>query len=196
MTTSTRPQLPRTWRVQFASGMRARAIGKVEDRDNRGQLPDYVQRRNGGALGDFYCMHTVGATGLDTCGKAWPLLLSGSCEQQRQFAKKRGALRTRVEFDAACAVDPLSVLGWIFLCIGPDEQGNPHAHHTGCVGDVDDATGELVVTGPRGGFFTCEGNAADPTKPASRNGDGIYHGRERAHPDDRTTYEFIDPEAF
>jgi hypothetical protein len=191
-----RPPLPSTWRIQFASGMRSRAIGKCEDAENRGQLPDYVQRRNGGALEEYYCMDTVGATGLDTLGKAWPLLVSGSCEQQRQYAQKRGALRTREQFEAARAADPMSVLGWIFLSIGPDEHGNPHAHHTGVCGDVDDATGALVVSGPRGGWLTVEGNASDPKKPASRNGDGIYHGRERGHAGDHGEYEFIDPGAY
>lgn len=198
--------LPAAWRDRYVGGMRSRCIGRVEPNgDNRGQLVDYVQTRNGGQLGEYYCMDTVGATGLDMFGKAWPLLLSGSCAQQRVYAKKKGALRTRAEFDALRAKDPLLVAGWILLVI--DAKGTPlpeekaaglqgHAHHTGTVGDVDDESGALVVNGTRGGFLTCEGNAADPKKPSSRNGDGMYHGRERGHRDDATTYEFIDPSAF
>ncbi|HXU04993.1 MAG TPA: hypothetical protein VN903_28730 [Polyangia bacterium] len=194
--------LPVQWAERYVGGMRSRCIGPCEvGPNNLGQLPEYVQRRNGGAKGEYYCMDTVGATGLDLFGKAWPLLISGSCSQQRIYAKKKGALRTRAEFDALRAKDSLLVAGWIFLCIdttapadSPELPG--HAHHTGSVADVDPETGALIVNGPRGGFLTCEGNAADPKKPASRNGDGIYHGRERAHPDDHTTYDFIDPAAF
>jgi hypothetical protein len=186
--------------------MLARAIGRVEPNgDNLGQLPEYLQLRNGGNKGEFYCMDTVGATGRDTLGKAWPLLLSGSCSQQRAYAKKKGALRSRAEFDAACAADPLSVLSWVMLVVDPAKESAPeekaaglpgHAHHTGVVGELDEATGTLIVNGPRGGFFTIEGNASDPTKGASRNGDGIYHGRERGHPGDKGLYEFIDTGAF
>lgn len=140
-------------------------------------------------------MDAVCATGLDEFGKAWPLLLSGSCQQQWERAIAKGARRTRAEFDAARVRDALSVAGWIFLCVDTTVPGG-HAHHTGSVGDIDEATGAIVARGPRGGFLCIEGNAADPKKPASRNGDGWYHGRERAHPDDKTTYEFIDLEAF
>lgn len=191
-----RPSLPVDWRSRVVAGMRARAIGKCEGPSNRGFLPEYVQRRNGGELGEFYCMDTVGATFLDVVGHASPLLLSGSCEQQRQRAIAKGTRRTRAEFESARGVDPMLAAAWIFLVIGPDDAGKPHAHHTGTVGDINERTGAIVVTGPRGGFLTCEGNAADPTKPASRNGDGIYHGRERGHVDDHTEYEFIAPEAF
>lgn len=199
-------RLPPSWPDRYVGGMRSRAIGRIEPNgDNLGQLPEYVQVRNGGARGEYYCMDAVGATGLDCFGKAWPLLQSGSCSQQRAYAKKKGALRTRAEFEEARKRDPLSVAAWIFLVIDTKAEPRPeeraaglagHAHHTGTVGDVDEETGGLVVNGPRGGFMSIDANAADPKKPASRNGDGWYHGRERGHPDDHTTYEFIDPAAF
>lgn len=197
-----RPSLPKAWAIRYASALISRAIGKVEDQGaNRGQIPDYCAKRNGGEVGQFWCCHYVCSTGRDQFGKAWPLLLSGSCSQQREYAKRKGALRTRAQFDAARAADPDAVLGWLMLVIDPtapaDGSGMPgHAHHIGAVCDVDEATGELVVTGPRGGFLTVEGNAADPKAAASRNGDGAYHGRERGHSADATTYEFIDPSAF
>ena len=196
-----RVALPAGWRERYVGAMRARAIGKIEVTANRGQLVDYVQRRNGGTLGEFWCMDAVGATGVDAFGKSWPLLLSGSCMQQRQWANKKGALRTRAEFDARRTQDPMLVAGWIFLVIdptkpndGPELKG--HAHHTGSVGDVSEATSAIAVNGPAGGFLTIEGNAADPKNPASRNGDGWYHGRERGAPTDRATYEFIEVPAI
>lgn len=201
----TRPPLPSTWRVQFVSGMRARAIGKIETAPNRGQLVDYVQKRAGGDLGEFWCADAGSSTAADMLGKSSPIILSGSCAQQRVRAKKLGALRTRAEFDAARTADPLSVLGWIVLVINTSAEPMPiekaaglsgHGHHFGVIGEIDDATGELVVNAAHGGFYTIEGNAADPRKPASRDGDGWYHGRERGHPDDHATYEFVDLEAF
>jgi hypothetical protein len=189
-----RSPLPKDWRVRYVAAVCARCLGPVEDQGaNRGQLPDYLAKRNQGTLADFWCCHLCGATGRDQFGKAWPLLLSGSCQQQREWAKKKGALRTRAEFDTAFAADPLSVLGWLFLVV---DVAKDHAHHIGAIGNVDDTTGELVTRGPRGGFLTAEGNAADPRQPASRNGDGAYQGRERGHPGDKTTYEFVDLGAF
>src|SRR5438477_4984712 len=157
-----RPPLPNDWASRVVAGMRARCIGKCEDTANRGQIPDYVQRRAGGGLGEFWCMDLVVATFADTLGHASPMLLSGSCEQQRQRALSKGALRTRAEFDTIRSADPTKVAGWVFLCVGPDDQGKPHAHHTGIVGEIDETTGAFATAGQRGGFLTCEGNAADP----------------------------------
>lgn len=196
-----RPPLPSGWRDRFVGGMRGRCIGKVEDQGaNRGQLCDYVTHRDGGTPPEFWCCHLVAVTAADVLGHASPIILSGSCQQQWDRAIAKGARRTRKEFDTARAADPVSVAGWLFLCIAlvDDEKGGKvrHAHHIGSVGDVDDLTGQLKVFGPHGGFLTCEGNAADPKDPASRNGDGAYHGRERGHSADTGDYEFIDLAGF
>lgn len=193
--------LPMDWRSRVVAGMRARAIGRVEVTANRGQLPDYLQSHAGGSLGEYYCMDTVCVTFADVLGHASPLILSGSCSQQRIRAKARGALIDRAEFERRRTADPISVVALIMLVIdasapadGPELPG--HAHHTGTVGDIYLLTGAIVATGPRGGFLTIEGNASNPKAIASANGDGIYPGRERGHQDDHTKYEFIDPAAF
>lgn len=187
----TRPAMAEGWRTRVVVAASTLAVGKAEvDGANDGFLVRWCQRMTGNAPPDFWCMSAVCRAVWSALRKASPLLSTGSCEQQRQHAKKQGALRTRAQFDNARAHDPLSVAGWAFLCVD-----NNHAHHTGIVGIVGD-DGVIVTRGPRGGFLTAEGNSADPTKPASRNGDGFYRGRERGHPDDRTLYEFIDLAGF
>ena len=58
--------------------------------------------------------------------------------------------------------------------------GYDHAHHTGVVGEIEVETGHIVVNGDDGGFLTCEGNAADPGKPSSRNGELVAKARQMA----------------
>lgn len=187
--------LPSTWRGRVVAHARGMCWGKVETTPNRSQFCDYIQTRNGGEKGEYWCMDFVCVVFHDVLQLASPLLQSGSCEQQRQRAIAKRALRTRSEFDAARAVDPLTVSAWVGLVIGKDDAGRNHAHHTFIVGDLGPDS-SVIVTGPRGGWLTCEGNAADPTGAASSNGDGAYHGRERGHPADPGLYQFIDPLAL
>jgi hypothetical protein len=183
------------WRRATVAVASALAVGKCETGENSGTIPEWCQRITGNKPPDYWCMSAISRIFERSQRHRSPLLLTGSCEEQRQRAIKYKALRTRAEFDAARAKDPLSVAGWIGLCIGPDADGDPHAHHTVLVGNLNN-NADLMTVGPRGGFVTIEGNAADPTKPGSRNGDGLYEGRERGHPQDKTEYQFIDPAAY
>ncbi len=187
--------LPTTWRYGVIVAAEAIAVGKCEVGENAGTIPQWCQTLTGNKPPDYWCASSGARSFERALRHRSPVLLSASCEQHRQRALAKGALRTRAEFDAARAADPLSVAGWIGLCIGPDAAGNPHAHHFVIVGNLN-TQAELVTRGPRGGFLTVEGNAANPANAGSRNGDGQYAGRERGHPDDRTTYAFIDPEAL
>lgn len=189
-----RPPLPADWRVRVVACARGLAIGKCEDRPNRGQVPDYCAHTAGGDVGLFWCMFFVVTVFRRALGLSTPLLQSGSCEQQRQYAIAKGALRTRAAFDEALLRGAMFVLGWVGLVVSIVD-GQPHAHHTFIVGTIAD-DGRIVVTGPHGGFLTTEGNAADPKAGASRNGDGAYTGRERGHAADMARYEFIAPEAL
>ena len=184
-----------SWRRDFIMCAHATAIGPCEDTANWSVLVKWFLRKVGLTSPAFWCMASVATDAERAFGARSPLLMTGSCEEQRQRAIKLGAHRTREQFEEARAADPMSVAGWVGLCIGPDEAGKPHAHHTWLVGAMDDAR-DIIVTGPRGGVLTIEGNAADPKKPSSRNGDGKYEGRERCHADDKGTYEFIDPAGY
>ncbi len=180
---------------------------------NRGEGVEEMQRSTGNEPPAYWCMSFVYRAIRKMLGKI--LLRTASCSEQRVYAKKAGALRTREQFDERVReMGPLSVLGWVFLAIdrkAPDDgPGMPgHAHHTGFVGAVKDDD-SIVTTPPTGdGFITAEGNAADPEKPASRDGNGAWKGRlrgnrkpttytfnkAREYATDGTTYEFIDPEA-
>lgn len=187
--------LPPEWRVRVLVAASSLAVGKCETGENSGTIPEYCQRITGNKPPDYWCASAVARLFERGLRRRSPVLLTASCEQQRQRAMKRRALRTRQEFDDARAIDPLRVAGWVFFCIETLPTGELHAHHTGVVGVIDD-DGDPATLGEHGGFLTTEGNAADPTKKGSRNGDGFYAGRERGHPADLTVYQFADPEAL
>lgn len=180
---------------------------------NAGEGVQAMQASTGNKSPDFWCMSFVYYCVRRMLGKV--LLRSASCSEQRAYARKKGALRTRAEFDAAVKNDPGSVLGWVFLIIDTTAASRPeekaaglagHAHHTGLVGWVqpdDVIVGAFADTS----FVSTEGNAADPEKPSSRDGNGAYGGRlrgnrapkeyhGRTYKADSTTYEFIDLEAM
>lgn len=184
---------------------------------NAGEGVQAIQSSTGNKPPDYWCMSFVYKCVRSMLGKV--LLRSASCAEQRAYAKRKGALRTRAEFDATVnAKGADAVLGWVFLVIDTKAAAYPvekaegltgHAHHTGFVGCVQfggPADGTLIAA-TLGGFISTEGNAADPLKPASRDGNGAYGGRlrgnvtrrsynGRAYEPDRTTYEFIDLEAL
>lgn len=189
-----KPLLP-SWPRDVIVAATATAIGKCEDKPNDSVLVRWFLKLVGWLTPAFWCMASVSRDFERACRHRSPLLLTASCEQQRQRAIANGALVTREKFDIQRALDPLSVAGWVGLCIGPDDQGKPHAHHTFIVGVLSDDA-DIVTRGPRNGFLTVEGNAANPKEPGSRNGDGKYEGRERGHPDDHIEYQFIDPAAY
>lgn len=189
---SKRIPLPTMWRYQLVGAASGLAIGPCEDKGaNAGQIPQYCQTITGNKPPDYWCCSFCVRAGDRGLKKASPFLRTASCDQMRAFAKKRGALKTRAEFDALRKAAPIAVAGWLCLLVKTLADGSLDAHHIAIVGMIDDDTGELVVNGPGGGFFTIEGNAANPRKPASRNGDGAYDGRERGTAGDKTTYEFV-----
>jgi hypothetical protein len=87
--------------------------------------------------------------------------------------------------------------GWQFFSVAElkDKASTPylHAHHTGFVGHYR-MDGVIRAFLASGGFITTEGNAADPTKPPSDNGDGVYSGRERGTESTKRLYHFGCPE--
>jgi hypothetical protein len=163
---------------------------------NAGEGVEWCQRATGNRPPDYWCMSFVSRIGVETFGPRWPLLMTGSCEEQRAFLARKGALRTRAEFDAALAADPGSVLAWVGLLVDMS-SGHPHAHHTFFVGaKLEIGTPrEVIAVRPAGGgrgFYCTEGNAADPKKPGSRDGNGAYTGRVRGSATDSGLYVFGD----
>jgi hypothetical protein len=163
---------------------------------NAGEGVEWCQHATGNRPPDYWCMSFVSRVGVETFGRAWPLLMTGSCEEQRAYLARKGALRTRAEFDFALARDPASVLGWVGLLVDMS-TGKPHAHHTFFVGaklhigTADEALAVRRADGGRG-FYCTEGNAADPKDPSSRNGNGAYTGRIRGSKSDAGLYVFGD----
>jgi hypothetical protein len=180
---------------------------------NAGEGVNAQQASTGNTAPDYWCMSFVYRCVRRMLGAV--LLRTASCAEQRAYAKRKGALRTMDEFRRRVAdAGPDAVLGWVFLLIDP--KGAPleveraaglagHGHHVGLVGHVqsdDEILGALAD-----GFLTTEGNAADPRKPSSRDGSGVYGGRLRGNRSahayggrewqpDGSTYEFIDLEAL
>lgn len=187
-----------TWREALIRHVSALTYIREYAGANRGEGVEEMQRSTGNAPPDYWCMSFVYRGVRKMLGKL--LLRSASCQQQREYAASRHALRTRAEFDAVVRNDTLKVLGWVGLCI----DKNNHAHHTFFVGAVRDD--DTIVGAIADGFVTTEGNAADPEQPASRDGNGAWRGRlrgnrkattftfnkPRAYAADVSTYEFID----
>lgn len=193
-----------TWREALIRHVSALTFIREYSGANRGEGVEEMQRSTGNAPPAYWCMSFVYRAVRKMLGKL--LLRSASCDEQRDYARKRGALRTRAQFDETIRTKGVeAVLGWIFLCVKLSVPGGD-AHHTGFVGWVqpdDTLIGAFADTS----FVSTEGNAADPEKPASRDGNGAYGGRlrgnrqpktfrGRAYGVDPTNYEFIDPEAL
>lgn len=162
---------------------------------NAGEGVAWCQAATGNRPPDYWCMSFVCRVGFETFGARWPLLMTGSCEEQRAFLARKGALRSRAEFDAAMAHDPHDVLGWLGLLVDLS-TGRPHAHHAFLVGarlNIGKPDEMLATQPPAGpGFYVTEGNAADPHGAASSNGNGAYTGRVRGHAEDSGLYVFGD----
>lgn len=138
-----------------------------------------------------WCCSAVVKVVTDIWGDHWPLVRSGACEDVRRDYEKRGALLTIDQVRKGIAAAELfgyplrSELGagWQFFTVATlaGAGGAPvlHAHHTGLVGTI---AKNCQVTGfLEDGFVTTEGNAADPTKPPSDDGNGLYTGRVRGN---------------
>lgn len=145
----------------------------------------------------------------------WPLVRSGACEAVRLDYARHKALWTIDQVRTAIAAGDLLGYptraevgaGWQFFTVATlrDVKGAPvlHAHHTGLVGML--GRDSAITAFLADGFVTTEGNAADPRKPPSDNGDGAYAGRVRGNlhavtfggklwPADQKVYHFGRPE--
>lgn len=193
-----------TWREALIRHVSALTFIREYAGPNKGEGVEEMQASTGNKAPDYWCMSFVYRGVRKMLGKV--LLRSASCDEQRTFANKKGALRTHAEFKKIIQEKgPEAVLGWVFLCTKL-VNGIPDAHHTGFVGWVQ-ADDTLIGAFPDGSFISTEGNAADPLKPASRDGNGAYGGRLRGNKTkktfngreyniDNTTYEFIDLEVL
>jgi hypothetical protein len=98
---------------------------------------------------------------------ACPLPRSASCDDL--LARCRARL----------ALVPKPVVGGLFFVMAAGSETD--AVHVGFV----------ETTNDDGSFGTLEGNASNPERPASRNGDGVYR-RRRGAKGDATRYKFAD----
>jgi len=120
---------------------------------NDGPVVRAFQAINRGKPPDPWCADFVSfVLYVATRGKP-PFALSGGCDELLAAARKAGRERDR-------PVAP----GLFFVMKTPTD-----AHHTG-----------FIVSTENGEFSTIEGNASDPTKPATNEGWGVF-GRARVH---------------
>ncbi len=158
---------------------------------NDGEGVRACQKVTGNEPPASWCCSACAKVCVDLWQDAWPLVRSGACEDVRQAYAKRQALWTIDQVRAAITAGELLGYpvrsefgaGWQFFAVATlkDAAGALllHAHHTGFVGQLQ-KNGQ-VAGFIADGFVTTEGNAADPTKPPSDNGDGLYAGRVRGN---------------
>lgn len=132
---------------------------------NAGNEIEAIQRFTGNRKGDPWCASAVAFVGGSMLESAWPVPKTASCDVILEWARAKGRLVDRPSFGA------------LFLVMKSDKD----ATHVGAVEAVN----------PDGSFKTIEGNAADPTKPATREGVGAFAGRVRGHNGDTTRYAFV-----
>lgn len=177
---STAHPLPRQFTAAELLLACARALAPVREEppgSNRGQMVEAMQKLTGGAKGDPWCADDVAFLGRAALGDAWPLPLTGSCEDLRAFARRHEVLVTK---------GPPRV-GMLCLLIA-----HGRAEHVGIVRDV--------YVG--GGFGTWEGNTSAPKGTAvpesiAQTRDGWGHFPKQRGPGfDHLTWEFIDWEAL
>ena len=166
-------------------------LGIVEQHYNDGPPVEAIQRSTGSVVGkDPYCCSTVSYVGRHSLGRRWPLPNTASCDVLLGFARKEGILhipeRTWIAWGRSPADEQLIAapkVGMLFLIMRKPYD----ATHVGAI----DSVGSDVVS-----FKTLEGNAANPARPSSVDGQGFYRGRERATPTDKLLYAFVDWEAI
>lgn len=137
--------------------------------NNDGPQVKAILAHTGNREGDYWCAATVAYAGWHALYGRWPVPRTASCDVILAWSRDAG-VNSRTPRR-----------GSLFLVMKSDTD----ATHVGIVTDVF----------KDGRFVTREGNAADPAKPSSRNGDGLYEGRVRGGVDDKTRYTFVDWEA-
>lgn len=162
-----------------------------ETTPNAGEGVIACQKVTGNEPPASWCCSACAKIAVDVYQDAWPLVRSGACEDVRRDYEKHHALVTIADMRASIAKAQLfgypvrSELGagWQFFTVATlkDAAGAPllHAHHTGWVGLL--AKNGQITGFLDDGFVTTEGNAADPTKPPSDDGNGLYSGRVRGN---------------
>ena len=151
-----------------------------ERRNNDGPGIEPIQAVTGNKPPDKYCASTVAAAGIwafRQTGRRWPLKVTANCDELMEDAKAKGAFhipeRTWVALGKPKEHEHLVApvrRGMVFVIL----RTLTDAVHTGAiVRRFDDDS-----------FETGEGNAADPKRPSSVDGTGIYGGRHRNHADD------------
>lgn len=136
------------------------------DGPNDGEAVRAFQRVTGNRPPAFWCASYVVHVLREMLGAAigdTGLPVSADCDAIRRALVKRGAMYTAPR------------AGDLFFTMRTPTD----ATHVGFVQHVNDA-----------GFVTIEGNAADPRRPQSRDGNGVYVGRIRGLPSDPRTYVF------
>lgn len=157
---------------------------------NSGEGVQACQRVTGNEPPASWCCSACAKVCTDIWKDEWPLVRSGACEDVRRDYAKHGALWTIDQVRAAITARDLCGYpvrsefgaGWQFFTVATlTGKAGPvlHAHHTGFVGQL--KKNRQLVGFLDDGFVTTEGNAADPTKPPSDNGDGMYAGRVRGN---------------
>ena len=146
--------------------------------NNDGPSVEAIQAVTGNAPPDKYCASTAAAAGVWAFGRRrWPLKITASCTELVADAKSQGAFhlteRTWVAMGKPSASEHL---------IAPPRRGQLFV----ILRDLITAVHIGVITRPfaDASFETDEGNAADPERPSSVDGTGIYGGRHRNHADD------------
>lgn len=138
-----------------------------EEGVNDGQAVRAFQKITGNKPPDKWCASVAVYVLYHTLGPHLFATLgipkSASCDDLRLALKARGALHEKPR------------VGDLFFTMSSPSD----ASHTGFVADV-----------PAVGFKTSEGNAADPRRPQSRDGNGFYTGRVRGLSSDPRKYEF------
>lgn len=155
-------------RLSLVRGFRLLAkLGIAEEPpgSNAGNEIEAIQRSTGNKRGDPWCASAVSLVGRTMLETGWPVPNTASCDVMLEWARKFGRLRETPE------------LGALFLVM----KSVRDATHVGVV--------ESAFTG--GSFRTLEGNAADPTKPATREGTGAFEGRVRGTHNDLNKYLFV-----
>ncbi len=139
-----------------------------ESAPNDGEGVRFIQAATDNRPPDKWCASTATRVGIEMLGERWPLVRSAACTALVADARRQGFLLT----DENGPVIPQR--GDLFFIMKSDTV----ARH---VGVVDEPLADRR-------FTTAEGNAADPARPSSVDGNGLYAGRVRGGPGDRRRY--------
>ena len=136
-----------------------------ESGSNRGEAVEAYLKCTGNPPGDPWCMAFVSWVGVTVLGAQWPLKITAGCQDAYVSAVAR-----HLVVDKPKAGDVF--LRWY------DSKGR-YAH-----------AGFVASVSEDGTFETIEGNTSDPSKPAMREGWGVFK-RTRGGPTDKGKYAFL-----